>query len=884
MTTDDGLARRARYDPVARGACCKLCPLSVRGRPTRYVPPKPPPSGKVRLIVIGEAPGEIEERAGAPFLGRSGQLFDHMLEVSTTAGSTKQFGYGRHHELREDMYLTNAALCRSADGNEKENLEAAICCAPRLYRELYALPAEVPILTFGKTAARSVLNIKSILLARGFVWKAKEIDESVIKSAVRKFEKTKNVVDGLKAALIAGRALLAGRIVLPALHPAFILRSDIWRPILKVDVRRYLRLVDGRLDASKLKDGADEYVVVRRREDVRRELSRLGAEVAVDIETTGINPLTADILCVGVGDRDRTIVIGPWHPDVHSEILSAQLTVHLRSAIVMHNGYGYDRPALEKDGVTLSPKNQEDTLIGHHAFASHFPQRLDHVVSTYLDSTPWKVVFGRRGAEEKGLAPHKMPKSELWKYNSGDVDRSIGCWDEMQKDLDTVRDVYEHDKKMAEIAKMIYVNGVRVDKSRLELLSRLMKREAWDIKRKCRRLTGKPDFSPMRTADIRKVLYDEWQTPILNRTPTGLPSTAVTTMEALSGSNTKAGELCSLVLDYRGKMKANGTYLEPVELDAKGRAHWPTKSFGTMTGRFAGRFLTLPRLDYDKKTGELLLESRVREIYIPEEECVFEYFDVSQAEMNLAAYLSGDEKFIAEMSAKDEQGRAIDPYTARARQFFPSADAAGEFALDDKGKPTRTMGKQLRQITKTASLAANYLAKDDTIYSKMQQEGFKEVRPSTVTFVVDKIHTTYRAYFRYVARNVDFCKKHGYLPSPVVGRKRYMGFFPSESEIANFPIQSGIADIMNTRLIELVERRLPRTRGTKKPLGWKLVAQVHDSCVFEVRVGKWQERVSREIREMWEEPVVIPPGLMCRNGAEFVLKIDQKTKGRYSEL
>jgi uracil-DNA glycosylase family 4 len=1232
---------RGKYSPIAHGSHCDVCPLARGGRPVRYVPPSPPPSGKVRLIMVGEAPGEIEERAGRPFLGRSGQLLDHILDVSVHPGSTRVFGFGQHAELREDTHLTNASLCRSDTGNEKENLEAALCCAPRLYRELEKLPADVPILTLGKTAARSVLNVRSILLARGFVWTAKTIDEGVIATAARKAAKEgSSGIDRLKAALLAGRAKLAGRTVLPALHPAFILRSDIWRPILKIDVGRYLKLVSGRLKAADLTDEAAGYTVVRSREDVRRELSKLGRSIALDIETThGTSALNVDVLCVGVGDRDRVVVVGPWHPDVHGEILSEQVTAAKRDHVIGHNSYGFDFPALEKQGVKFDSSNLEDTLLAHHAFASHFPQRLDHVVSTYLDSTPWKVTFGRRGAEEKGVAPEKMPKEQLYKYNCvragtpviladgssmaihkivkdklnvrvlcqntsgkittgrvvgwhkqvavkqkwrrihntvsakklqqnglvvtpdhniwtqrgwvqaedvvagdrvalperrltstqvqallgtllgdstltfskewvkrpwesptaglvgshkegsglaeakvevmrgflelkkpnkiagytkhvqqpysspatgqlqelvpllvdgdgqrrlrvetleklgpiglawwfmddgcrhaekqgldrvnlaacrytaedvesaaswlrsryghiyvsktgvfefsrvasaafseeiaphvfdccryklpqeeawpsysnnikfsnkpyevavvasedfeiventrycltveehgnfftafglvkncGDVSRTAGSWDAMQGDLETSRSVYEHDKKMAEIAKMIFVNGVKVDKPRMELLSRLMKREAWAIKMRCRKLTGNPGFSPMRTADIRKVLYEEWGTPILNRTPTGLPSTAVGTMEALAGSNTKAGELCTLVLDYRGKMKANGTYLEPVELDRNNRAHWPTKSFGTMTGRFAGRFLTLPRLDYDKKTGALLLESRIREIYVPEEGCVFVYFDVSQAEMNLAAYLSGDEKFIAEMLAGD-------PYLSRARQFFPQAEAAGEFAVYEdgpkKGKPISKMGGQLRQITKTASLAANYLAKDETIYSKMQNEGFKDVRLPQVSFVVDKIHTTYRRYFRYVAKNVEFCKKHGYLPSAIVGRKRYMGFFPSESEIANYPIQSGIADIMNTRLIDLIGRRLPRTRGTRKPLGWKIVAQVHDSAVFEVRAGKWADRVMKEIKEQWEEPIVIPPGLMCRDGAEFVLKIDQKMKGRYSEL
>jgi uracil-DNA glycosylase len=59
------------------------------------------------------------------------------------------------------------------NATDKEKDAAAICCAPRLYRELQEIPKDVPILTLGKPAARSVLNVRSILLARGFVWTSK---------------------------------------------------------------------------------------------------------------------------------------------------------------------------------------------------------------------------------------------------------------------------------------------------------------------------------------------------------------------------------------------------------------------------------------------------------------------------------------------------------------------------------------------------------------------------------------------------------------------------------------------------------------------------------------------------------------------------------------
>jgi DNA polymerase I-like protein with 3'-5' exonuclease and polymerase domains len=85
--------------------------------------------------------------------------------------------------------------------------------------------------------------------------------------------------------------------------------------------------------------------------------------------------------------------------------------------LVAHNGYAYDCLALERDGVVFDYAHVEDTLLAHHAYASHLPQRMDQLVSTYLDSSPWKVTHGRRGQEEKGLLPHQLSPEERAEYN-----------------------------------------------------------------------------------------------------------------------------------------------------------------------------------------------------------------------------------------------------------------------------------------------------------------------------------------------------------------------------------------------------------------------------------------------------------------------------------
>ena len=1284
-----------RVDPKTLGARCDLCPLGKDPKPV--FASKPANGKKLKLIMVGEAPGRVEQRIGAPFLGPSGQLVNRTL-LDAGAG-----------DLRAHSYLTNAALCRG-DGDQ-ENEAAAVCCAPRLYNELNALPKNVPILALGKAAAKSVLNVKSILMARGFVWTAKEIDESALKAARRLADKarattvktgrsvtsavrtgaeqdvtvrkqgaasrtltvrtagrrTTTVRTGtrstprtvrigatrkalpqvdprlaeLKATSLEGRAKLAGRVVFPTIHPAFVLRADTWKPVFQIDIRRAVRFVNGELGLNDL-PVTGPYVVVSDLAGIKRELKKLGPQVAVDIETTGIDPHTATILCIGVSDGEKTVVIGPWcaegrvrpKPGFARE-LSSQL--EWREGVWMHNGFGYDQIAMRRDGVTFG-ENLEDTLQAHHCFASHLPQRLDQVVSEFCDSMPWKVKFGRRGAEEKGLAPHKMPPDELYMYNClsgstpvvlasgetrriseivrgkqqievlslgrdgieprrvigwhrqqapnqkwiqilsedlpatkglvvtpdhevwtdsgwkqasevksgdkiaapermlmpreieallgtllgdsnvvfsptyrnrktlaptlaikgghtvksrlteakveslrgwlapsppvngrgfskeelfqpfrsansfqirklypllyelgsgrrrlfvptleqlgpvgfawwfmddgcrqngqttpagtkmrdtitiaacrypredvdavamwltekfgrvgvyqdkvfrfsvqatdkfcewiakyvfpccryklpqdrnwpdylneplsnynsypaladvtsvrsyippaktrgqraeasarycltvignhnfftsfglvkncGDAWRTARCAKAMQADLEPERSVYEHDKKLALICQEMQITGILMDVPHRDMLARKIKRRASFFKGRMRRLVKSNTFAPSKANDIRKAIFKRFKAPVYSVTPTGLASTASATLEELRQNDTRAGRLAGMVLDWRGLMKIKSTYLDAITVgdDSRVRVSW--KPWGTVSGRWASRLQSTPRAAVDKITGKVVLESRVREVYVAREGYKFVYFDESQAEMRFAAFLSGDPRFIEEMNQKD-------PYLARARSLFPKSPYLTE--VDEKGKVTHPIGKELRQIAKTASLAANYLADAEQVFIKMKADGFP-VKLNDVVAAFDQIHVNYRAYFRYVEKNLEFCRRYGFLRTPIVGRKRVLGFYPKATDVSNTPIQSGIADITNLRLIEMWE---------KLPKHCYLVLQVHDACVFECAVGKPAESMKKLIADTWSKPVVIPKSDVCAQERSFMLPIEMKEATRWSEL
>jgi uracil-DNA glycosylase family 4 len=314
---------KAKVAARALGARCNLCPLKDRVA----VAPSAPSKG-LSLILVGEAPGRVEEKLGAPFMGQSGQLVNRLLASEAKVP-------------RQATYLTNAALCRGE--SDRDNEAAAKFCAPRLLRELSSLPRNVPIAPLGKAAVNSVLGLSKILLTRGFIWTLPEV---AYEDSQAKISKTppglKRKLVELRYDTLRFRHKLAGRVALPSIHPAFVLRSESWHPVIRADFRRIGRAVRGEI---KKLDSEGGHLVTQ---DVRK-LYSLGPIVSLDVETTKAkSPLLAELLCVGLGDGKREIVIWPWLPRLAKALAKFLAT---RREVVGHNLIGFDKVVLEQAGI-----------------------------------------------------------------------------------------------------------------------------------------------------------------------------------------------------------------------------------------------------------------------------------------------------------------------------------------------------------------------------------------------------------------------------------------------------------------------------------------------------------------------------------------------------
>lgn len=165
---------------------CTACGLSQQ---RRHAVPGVGDGHHPDWLVVGEAPGEEEDRQGVPFVGRAGQLLDRMLAAM---GLTRE----------EKVYIANVIKCRPPQNRNPEPDEVAQC-TPYLLRQVELLQPRM-VLAMGRFAAQTLLAQGSGMSADAL----RQIPLGKLRGRVHTIQ-------------VAGRSYP----VVVTYHPAYLLRS-----------------------------------------------------------------------------------------------------------------------------------------------------------------------------------------------------------------------------------------------------------------------------------------------------------------------------------------------------------------------------------------------------------------------------------------------------------------------------------------------------------------------------------------------------------------------------------------------------------------------------------------------------------------------------------
>lgn len=246
--------------------------------------PKMKPSGKGRrkILVVGEAPGAVEDKLGIQFEGPSGQVLQRALE---------KFGV----DLREDCWATNSITCCPSEDNSIPTPKVIEWCRPNLLNTIRELKPEVIVL-LGAIAVKSLL---------GWLWK----------------EDT-GLVSRWDGWCIPSQRLNAW--VCPTWHPAAMLHGNVDGKQKENEVRQLF--FESHLKAACELEGRpwkeppefeDRVRIIYDPEEAVEWIEGAivdNESVAFDYETTTLKPDSdkAEIVCCSISDGERSIVY-PWH-------------------------------------------------------------------------------------------------------------------------------------------------------------------------------------------------------------------------------------------------------------------------------------------------------------------------------------------------------------------------------------------------------------------------------------------------------------------------------------------------------------------------------------------------------------------------------------------
>jgi DNA polymerase-1 len=359
------------------------------------------------------------------------------------------------------------------------------------------------------------------------------------------------------------------------------------------------------------------------------------------------------------------------------------------------------------------------------------------------------------------------------------------------------------------LARMEHI-GVGVDRRVLERLNAELVAECESERAAVVEAAGE-EFNVNSTPQLRAILFDKLGLAPQKKTKTGY-STDQQTLEKLRGEH----PIVEHLLRYREVEKLRSTYGEGLlaEVAPDGRIHATFNQTVARTGRLSSDQPNLHNIPVRTEEGR-----RFREAFVPAEGYDLLVADYNQIELRCIAHLAEDPGLIGAFASGEDIHRST-----AARVF---AVDPGEVTIEQRSK---------------AKMVSYGLAYGMEAYGLGQR----------LNIPTDEAQTILDAYFQafpnvraFMERTVAEARERGYTET-VFGRRRRIPELAStqrqvraagERQAMNAPIQGLAADIFKVALVRL-SAGLDRS-GT----GSRLILQVHDEVLLEVRPDRWDQTV-----------------------------------------
>lgn len=556
------------------------------------------------IVLLGEGPGVMELRKGQPFVGPSGDV------IKEAWPNDLGFKY-------EDCFVLNAMQCFTASGSKDPSrmLNAVASCRERVYEMISMAPRKV-ILSFGKWANVSLFN------------------DPDFKIMSRRGETLEWGMPVGSAALTQGCETVK---VVPALHPAFLLRGQGNPNHFRSDVRKGVMLALGLRGGSGYEDPQPVQIstpemLFRLIDMIKQEALERGGPLNLegfDVETSGFNWRNDYLLCLGLHieelgnygwiiDWDR-IRLEKQRGDSGNATLYAltKELLELPPSVLRyswHNGK-FDVKFLRTVGINA--RVDDDSFLMSYALDEKSSGHdLETVSKNLLDAKDYKDEI-KQWVPTKKASYSNIPKPVLWQYLARDVKNTTGIShilrEKVKEDANTEK-LYTHTLIPAsEMLARVEMKGIYVDMDYVECNRICYENDLEEAQQKISDLAGywvNPNSPPQ----VSKLLFDDIGLTYKGKRP---PDTSKEILDKIYEQTQHP--ILKAIRSYRGISKALSTYIKPLPdlRDYRGRVHTTFNLGRTSTGRLSSsepNIQNIPRLAhlramYGSEPGKIVIEN-----------------------------------------------------------------------------------------------------------------------------------------------------------------------------------------------------------------------------------------------------------------------------------
>ncbi len=582
---------------------------------------------------------------------------------------------------------------------------------------------------------------------------------------------------------------------------------------------------------------AFEAVLLDSKAKLQKVLEAIPADaiVAFDTETSGLDTRTAKLVGFSFAfEEDRAyyvpmahsyLGVGPQVEAAAAEAAIRKLTGHrivgqnLKFDLsLLYNRLGLERIEPEADTMILAWLLDPGSRVGLDALMQKF---LGYTMKSFKETVKKGEDFSSVALEEAAF------------YAAEDAWATRKLYFRLRELFE--KGGLEHLLKEAKEVEFPFINvliametlGIRVDTGHLQRLGEELRRELARLTEEIHALAG-TEFNIKSTQQLGNVLFGTLGLKGGKKTKTGY-STNESVLRGLIGEH----PIVEKILEYREHQKMLSTYVDPLlklaAKDPRQRIHTTFIQTGTATGRLASKDPNLQNIPVRSELGR-----RVRRAFVAEEGFRLISIDYSQIELRLLAHFSGDAA-LREAFAEDQ-----DIHMATAIKLFGPEEAAAK-----------------RNFAKSINFGL--------LYGMGSRRLADELGISTreAKAIIEAYFAAFPTVKSYLESIQEQAKEQGYVET-LLGRRRVFDYEGASGmmkaailrEAVNTVFQGSAADLIKLAMLEI------DTLIREEELSARMLLQIHDELIFEVREAEAQKTAER-FQQMMERIYPLEVPLKC---------------------